>query len=220
MPSANTYENWQPSQLAPPWLQKPRGKELNGVLGLAKDQIVDAVKWAIKARFVLLCPPDALDHLGFERLIERYPVDTIDSYRARLAAAWETWTYAGTSRGMLAAFHAAGFDSVNLYDVHTGPGDFGTWPPDANPANWSRFWIELYPGANDFAFLHWRNTRWGEAGLKWGDGHAWGITATRAHVAWVRSIARKWKPAHTICAGIIVRLPLISGYDTIVWPGM
>jgi Phage tail protein (Tail_P2_I) len=214
----STYERWQSEDLAPPWLQRRFGAAWMRVHGRAKDLLVDATRQAIKARFVGLCPADALEYIGRDRLLERYPVDTDDSYRARLAAAWEAWLFGGTERGVRAALEAAGFGSVTIYTTQS-PG----YPPDADAANWSRFWVELAPPFPPY--VAWEAVLFGAAptgsGQLFGAGWTWGSTATVADVSFVRSIIRKWKPAHAVCAQILVKLPKSGGgFHTVRWPGM
>jgi hypothetical protein len=221
MPAAPLYESWLSGDLPPPWLRKPRFAELLYVLGQMFDALAEAAKVAVKSRFPYVAPVDALRWIGAERVLERYPVDTDATYRARLAAAWELYELQGTAAGVVAALNAAGFDNVALYDVHAAPAWYvGAWPPSDTTANWSRFWVEINPGALDFAGLAWRAWRWGAAptgtGLAWGPGHTWGSTATLDQIRFVRRILRRWKPAHTVCAGIYVRM---AG-KTVRWAGM
>jgi hypothetical protein len=204
-----SYEQWLVEQ-SPGWLQGPYGAGYVGTLGLTKDTVVDAVKQAIKARFIKLAPNDALGYIGDDRVIERYPVDTDATYRARLVAAWETWLYAGTDRGVIAAMNAAGFANVQIFNNLVGPGFEMTWPPDSDAANWSRFWVVITDP-------QWTGVAWGD-GHKWGDPWSWGTTATAADAAWIRAIIRKWKSSHTICKEILIRTS--SPAATIArWPG-
>jgi hypothetical protein len=91
------------------------------------------------------------------------------------------------------------------------PGE-GVWPPTAG--TWSRFWVHLdVTVTNPF---NWTAVTWGVS-RTWGQGHTWGSTATAEEVALVRRIIRKWKPAHAVCAQILVDLP---GGTRLRWPGM
>lgn len=199
------YAEWLPG-IAPRWLKGPRAAALFETVGVALDVTVDAAKQAVFSRFPGLAPADALPHLGAERKIERYPADTDDSHRGRVAAAWDLWPWGGTETGMLNAFHAAGFANVTMHaarDLAGMPGE-GVWPPDGDTANWSRFWIRIdatTAAGNPFG---WARRYWGAG--QWNTG-TWGSTATRAEVALVRRVVATWKSAHEVCAGIYVDLP-------------
>lgn len=199
--------------LSPPWLRGVRASELWETLGLSLDAMADASREAVKARFPTLAPVDALGAIGADRLLERYSVQGDAEWRAWVVAAWDLWTYAGTTNAVERALHEAGFANATVHwALGSAPPDYvGSWPPGGDLANWSRFWIWL---AEPWPFS-WEAVRWGD-GHKWGTGWTWGSTATVAEINYVRSIARKWKPAHTVCEGIFVP---ISGYRTLLWKG-
>lgn len=148
-----TYKDYL-EQLAPPWLQGPRGRRWTRSVGDGLDALVERLKLGVKARFPLEAPEDALGRLGLERGIPRGAVETSEAYAARLADAWETWPWAGTPYGMLRAFRAAGYSNVALETV--GGKQFtldangelvadglpaGSWAIDATPAFWSKFQV-------------------------------------------------------------------------------
>ncbi len=216
MPS---YETWQTTTLPPPWLRGPWGRKLQKVLGFAKDLLVSGAKLAVKSAFPREAPADALPYIGTENNLERYPVDTDATYRARIAAPWSVWEYAGTTTGILAAYRAAGFTGdTKVWNTFAAPGWWGgAWPPPVRVASgWSRFWVEL-PEPIPFPCAP---VTWG-SGRKWGthaaQGWTWGSTASPANVALAKSIVRKWRPAHEVCAELLVRLS--GGAVLVRWPG-
>lgn len=199
--ASEKYEAWQPGDV-PSWLQGPRGLAWFAAHGRAKDLMVQAARVAVKTGFVHDCPADALPHHGAARLLPRYPGDTDDTYRARLAAAWDLWEWAGTRHGLLLMLEAMGFPHAAIYNVRdaTPPGEV-SWPPDGDTANWSRFWVFLDATVdNPFG---WVKRTWG-SGWRYGDGSTWGSTATRDQINLLRATIRLFKPAHAVCAGIYV----------------
>lgn len=203
----------QLEQISPPWMRARRSLELWNVLGLGLDAFADAARDAVKARFVNLAPIDALGLIGSDRLLERYSVQTDDSWRTWIASAWDLWTFAGTEDIVERALHEAGFPNASVHDVHNPPPGWATtWPPDGDTDNWSRFWVWL---AEPWPF-DWQIVEWGDGHL-WGDGHTWGSTATVEEINLIRRTVRKWRPSHVICAGIYVPF---SGGPTLLWRGM
>jgi hypothetical protein len=198
---AKTIEVWLRDELqAGTWLRGPYGRGLTGTLGAALDAVVDAQKQAVKVRHVATAPDDALDALGNDRLLERYPIESPATYRARLGGAWAAWEFGGTRQGVVAALAAAGITAT----VHAWREM--AWPPHPYEAWWSAFWVDVtaHPFASDGL--------WGDPGT-WGDivpGHngapaapgVWGSDANVVEVAALRNAVRKWKSGHEICAAI------------------
>lgn len=199
---AKTFEEWLRDDLAPTWLRGPYGRVLTATLGAAIDALVDATKQAVKARHVATAPDDALEALGADRLLERYPIESNATYRARLAAAWDAWEFAGSKQGILAALAAAGYPDAQLFTWR----DFAPWAPTPHEAWWSAFWIDVptHPFASDGLWSDpgtWDDTVPGHNGAPPGPG-TWDSDATVGEVAAVRGGVRKWKPAHEICVAI------------------
>ena len=95
--------------VAPPWLKGPNGQRWLRGIGQSLDANVDRCRQAIKASFPALAPSDALPVLGDEISMPRGMVETEDAYRARLAAAWTIWPFAGTAFGLLMSMYYAGY---------------------------------------------------------------------------------------------------------------
>lgn len=206
------FRTWITEALAPSWLRERRAAELLSTTGLALDALADSARDAVKARFPSLAPTDALGLIGSDRLLDRYSAQSDSAWRAWLVAAWDLWTYAGTASSVERALHEAGFTGATVHWAlgDPPPGWVDAWPPDSDTTNWSRFWIWL---AEPWPFA-WEYTTWGTQ--QWGGEWTWGSTAKLSEVRCVRSIARKWKPAHTVCAGIYV--PFGDGV-TLMWNG-
>lgn len=107
MPS---FADYQSTALAPGWLQdESTGKPYERALGSVKDALVARTKEAVKARFPSVAPPDALGLIASERGVDRGATESEDNHRGRVAAAWDTWRWAGTPYGLLLAFYWAGY---------------------------------------------------------------------------------------------------------------
>jgi len=201
---ATTYEQ-DAATTGPVWLRGPVGVRIRGAFGAACDWAFDTLKQAVLARFVSKAPEDALGYLGAERSIERYPGDTLATYRARVQAAWDLWQQGGTAAGVILALTSMGFSSVRIYTANgAGPSGELTWPPDGDTANWSRFWVLIDVSGSEANPFDWQPTAWGTG--DWGTG-TWGSTATVAQVQLVRRVIQTWKAAHEVCAGLFVDLP-------------
>jgi hypothetical protein len=132
-------------------------------------------------------PVESLSPKGNERQIERYPGDTDEIYKERVAGAWVAWSQAGTVPGMLSQLTAAGFDAEIK--------ECRDWDWDGDTANRSRFWVILH------------NTGW--TPRLWGDGHVWGVgvwgvDAPIEEVNLLVRIVMKWKPGHMVPIIIVV----------------
>lgn len=212
---ATTYEQ-DAATTGPVWLRGPVGVRVRGAFGAACDWAFDTLKQAVLARFVSKAPEDALGYLGAERSIERYPGDTLATYRARVQAAWTLWQLGGTAAGIIAALESIGFTSVRIYTANgSGPAGELTWPPDGDAANWSRFWVLIDVSGSEANPFNWQRVTWGD-GHKYGGGWTWGSTATVAQVRLVRRVIRVWKAAHEVHAGTFVDLP---GGPRLRWEG-
>lgn len=110
---ADTYRDQFPED-APPWLLGPLGARFLQAKGEQLDWLADRMSQAVKARFPLVCPSDALPRIGEERGLPRGVAEPEAQYRARLQAAWDAWLWAGTPYGLLRAFQLAGYPSVLL----------------------------------------------------------------------------------------------------------
>jgi hypothetical protein len=214
----SSFEEFQ-ADSAPAALQHPRWRALTGTLGAAKDVVAQAARDAAKVGLAGDCPEDSLGFHARERSLERYPTESASAHRARLVAAAETLEFVGTVVGLGAALTATGYGTPKFY-VANGPAPtwwVGSWPPASegerppqwvgdwpvsagNVAAWpSRFWVEL-------AGTAWQSKNWGESGPWGAEEFAWGSSAPVSHVALVKRIIKRWRPAHCVCIGVFVEL--------------
>jgi hypothetical protein len=192
------YEPYM-EELAPPWLLRPLGKAFLRGLGRFLDVAgVDRLKQAVKARILETCPDDALDRLGRDRLLPRFPTETPAAYRQRLLASWDIWLYAGTEAGLLRALETA--YPGPAYEIRENK-DWDPEPPDGDIAYWSRIWVFVDSPTP------WHTWQWG-SGRTWNQPQStWGTTMTSEEVALFRDLIRKFKPGHVVCVAIVVTTP-------------
>jgi hypothetical protein len=106
--------------ISPPWLRRFVGRRfMGGAVGLTFDLLAEGSAQALKAPWLRekSSPADALPPIGDERRMPRYPADTDDTYRARLADAWEAWDYAGAGTAIARQFNDAGFQNVRVIEA-------------------------------------------------------------------------------------------------------
>jgi hypothetical protein len=203
--------------ISPPFLQGFVGQRLMYALTVQADAIYEACWQGVRARFPGLGTPTALKYIGADRNLDRYAADTDDEYAARLRAAFDTWRTAGSAASILNQLAAYFGNPPGPFFIRivTNSGVWYTWQNGtvtrhvSTPNNWNwdgvatrwwRFWVIVdCSSASPFA----REGTWGDGQL-WGDGGTWGSTAQLTDVAALQSILRKWKPANTYCANIIL----------------
>lgn len=175
------------AQLSPPFLAYPRGARLVGLMGLLFDALAEGAQLATLSRSLYsrtFRAEHALSLLGSERGLPRLPVESTESYRVRVAAAWRTWRLAGTEQGFREQLDALGLTGYQI--LANEDLDF-----DGHAEQWSRFFVVLAPPGHA-----WRpDGMWGD-GQVWGDGGTWGSSASVAEVEAVRRVVRDMKPAH------------------------
>lgn len=172
------------------WLRGPNAQAFLSLLGEAKDEALDELREAVKARWPGIGPPSALGLQGQGFDIERFPGETDDEYASRLSHAWETHTLAGTKAAIVESLHAYGIPDVLVLENHEGHFAPGDW--------YSRFWVVLGP---DFGSLGLRPLSMpfelGAATL--------GTTATLDQVQAIKRQILKWKDTHGLPVGVILR---------------
>ena len=106
---SRTYAQHQ-QDLMPGALRGDYGLAWARAQGTLKDRLVARTRESVYAGGVAdpegrgrECPDDALEKMGRDAMIERSPLDTNASYRARIANAWEVHSWAGTLYGITIA---------------------------------------------------------------------------------------------------------------------
>lgn len=184
------FHEWELKTLFPGWMQGALGGGLALALGHMKDAFAQTARQAVKARFPLLAPADALPSIGADRMLERMPPESEADYRQRLVDAWDAWAKGGTPEGITDAIDLTGLCTSAVYN---------TFQIDLGPGSWARFVVVLsgHSWSSDGV--------WGDP-PPWGDGGTWGTTALASEVDLIRRQVAKWKGAHALCLGIIVPL--------------
>lgn len=172
-----------------PWLGEFAAK-LEAGYGRGQDRELELLKDGVLARWPTTCPDDALDRVGVTFQIVRFSNEESDtSYRARENAAWETWTYAGTTPGVVASIQAWGIPDVEVKRDHDGHFASGDW--------YSRYWTFLGPNYGDKVIE--------PLTAPFVTPCTGGTTAT---AAWVRELKKQaifWKAPHGYPVKIILR---------------
>jgi hypothetical protein len=173
-----TYREWQ-RRLAPPWLQEGAGGRFLEGLGETKDALAEHVRQAVLVRTIQRAPEDALSLIGEERFLPRFPGELVESYRARLLAAWEFWRRAGTLPGLVYWLRVMG------YEVHV------TEWYRYDPSIWAEFSLYLWPYRPEFTTDHW------DDGVgAWDDDTTWDYTIAGVELERIPALVREVKPAH------------------------
>lgn len=195
--------------------------------GTLKDQLAARARQSVYAGGVSdpegrgrECPDDGLARLGTDADLERSPLDTAATYRARIAAAWDVHGWAGTPRGYA---HALSLTSARIAGARF-VAQYQWTPPDGLTALWSRFWVLVWTGA--LTVGRFTAGPWAEVGgdaspfellvvgdFVVGDGSTVGSDMTVAQLSEVRRGLAKWKnardrvPALKLASGSIVGTP-------------
>jgi hypothetical protein len=186
------FREWYVSTLLPTWLLGPMGQGFGLALAQVKDLVKDAAKEAVKARFPLLGPADALPSIAADRNLER-GAQTENAFRIYLTQAFDLWAKGGTKEGIEEAVDLLGYATATVYDAHTidlGPG------PTTDSA-WARFIVVLadHPWTSDGT--------WDDPGT-WDDGGTWDSDAPKDAVDAILRQVKRWKGAHSQCLFVVV----------------
>ncbi|MDB4929450.1 MAG: hypothetical protein JWM10_1934 [Myxococcaceae bacterium] len=176
------YVDYQPA-LYPTALSDPYGRAWGASQGTMKDRVVTLAVDAVDAGLVLRAPADALPLLGADVALDQLPDETTDSYRTRIAGAWETWRWAGTETALRLVATQLGADPVVIVTAHT-------WPM-GRPDLWARWWLLVRDV--DLPHTPAPEDPWGTG--TWGDGGTWGSTVPPEGVAQVQRAFRKFTNA-------------------------
>lgn len=186
----------------PTWLRGKWGRAWAAALGATMDGLVQLAHEAALARFARHAPKDALEELGRDRSIQRYPRELESTYRNRLAGAFATHVKGGTEQGVVDQLAIMGYAAQWIRNAQ--------WVVDGNSGKiahyWARFWV-LISNAD--------TAGWGAplvcgGGAICGDGSLSGVTGTTSdEVSRIFSTIRKWQPSACQLVSVIA---LVSGH--------
>jgi hypothetical protein len=177
------------------------------VVGLTGDLFAEAMRLALRMPWLLdpESPDDVLPLIGAERRIRQYPGESAAAYRARLHAAWDTYSAPGKTAIETELALAGWPGTVVFYDR---PG------PKGEPAPyWSQFWVRF--GVGDHPVTG-DAPAW-DSGATWDGSTLWDIGAPAAFIATIRAIVSKWKPSRWICRGFEFELGQQNWDGSGVW---
>ena len=137
-------------------------------------------------------PADALARLGADVAIERAPGEGDASYRARIAGAWESWSWVGTRYGIATAVGLLGYGTPAVWG-------YRELPPDADATRWARVVIVF------------RGLSFWDGGEAW-DGEAkWDVASSPDAIETadadvvrrqLRRVVRQWINARDVCESV------------------
>ena len=180
----------------------PDGLLWAGVVGGVQDTEATMLRAALLAHYPAQVPDDGLDALGNGAYgLPRYPDEDNATYRARLVAAWQIYSLAGSPKGVIDSLNAWGLPDVAIfasYQAAFGPG----W----QNSDYSEFWPWLGPGYGSTGIgpLLWEVP-------PWDSGWTWDSTATRDQIVAIKQQVLRWKAVH----GYPVRIFLVFGAGNI-----
>ena len=193
------FKETQPKQL-PKWLSgqdstgHSEGVAFAQTFGATKDAELLLLKDAVKVRWPVSAPDDALTLLGRDRVLLQAPIESNAAYRVRQADPHDLWLWGGTHTGFIDRFAPYGYTAaggniqvMNDCDV--------VW--DSNFKWFSHVFILLEIGA-------WQvDKTWGSPGF-YDDNGLWDSTITVADVDYFRKSLRAWKsdPAYPVTIGV------------------
>jgi hypothetical protein len=181
--------------IAPARLQSPVAKIFLEAIGAELDYTVERLSLGILFRWPQYASEDALNLIGQARLIERYPEEGLEDYRARVAGAQDFWALAGTNEGMLTALEQLGYTGYihpwsaprqSEFDITLTP---GRRTYDNSPAELERIVrvIRRVKKADSELYRVFYTSQstfstWGQPGLTWGqNGLTWGVGRTEIY---------------------------------------
>lgn len=177
------------------WLRNEFGAKFSGTIALLGDMVSEGANQAIKARFVTsdTFPADALPYVGNNTDIERYIVDTDDTYKARLADSFAIKSQHGTRQIVLFLLSEAGWPDAELLEDDVYKAQPQPW--------WSQFVIHFPEGTHPVTV---GTTTYG-SGAVYGDtpngsGTIYGVSGiTIGRLNEIVRLVLKWKRPASVC---------------------
>lgn len=195
----------------PPWLGGTwAAKFLTVAYGLF-DLVNRSNLDAAKSGLVETCPVDAVPYHARARMIDAILGETVEALRLRLLSAWSHWSESGTKAGLQAKLREYLPEAPDLvvYDIAnddwTGGAVLDGYDDD-NGDNSSRLMVVI-PQSHPW------DTELVGPGLVVGPELLVGISMPASRLAVIRSVFRKYRPAHCIGIGIDVLLDTTTAAD-------
>jgi hypothetical protein len=110
---AQTYQIFEPAIQAP-FEKGFYGAAWGAAFGTVKDQLMEATKLGLMARYPFYAPLDALGEIAQERGIVQGVDESTADFIARLSNAWGVWSIGGTYWGLLAELFGAGYETAYI----------------------------------------------------------------------------------------------------------
>lgn len=191
------YESWMGVTL-PPWLQGEWGTRFRNAIGGLLDVMAlgttGGAGEAAKSHAIAVAPQDAIQVHGEDRWIHGITGESLEGYRERLVASWDSISALGPADGLEQLIADVLGASVELYDVSTDNWLAGYQPnnlEDNNAANWSRFWVVI-PEPHPWTLLTFSPS------TLFGPNQTFGLDITQSQISLLRQAVQQYRPAHMI----------------------
>lgn len=188
-----TYATYLPGLLRGP-LAKRWGRAWLGAVGATLDRVLAAALDAAALVGPRAAPDDALGAYGADRALPSVDAEPLADYRTRLVGAWESWSWAGTARGVRETLLLGGLGGATIYTERVLPR-----PP--SPSLWARYTLVFSGRATWDA-----EVTWDDGGTGW-DGvfkAAVGDLDPEDARARLWSILRPWSNARDRVTSVII----------------
>lgn len=189
-----SYEEYQ-TRLMPTWLQGAKAQSFNESLGASKDALIRKLVAALSIASIKYGDDEALSYIGRERGIERVAGESLEGFRQRLLTAWDFWRWAGTVKGLLLAFEAAGYQ-VEIYEHYK-----------SDMSIWAQFSVHLADAESTTVKPVW------DSGVVWDDGTAWPSEPGLLEPGLIMQIILDVKAAHAKPAAVAYYTEEIRYWD-------
>lgn len=203
----------------PKWLQTTNGLALSRGYGDYLDTWWLRAKDAAFCALPLFCPDDALEYHARNRGIERWPGESLDSWRARIVSAPRDLVWVGTDYGVYSALASIGLTCVIVRDsgrVYDGTSYTACpWEHDGTD-QWARQWVIVtgHPWTLEYVSRADINASYSTAALYGATGKTAGISASLVELDVLRRIVRKWSAAVVETRVLVVMRGRVWGYPS------
>ena len=206
-------------RLLPAWLQTVNGLKLATGFGSVLDSYWERAKSAAMCALPLFCPDDALYWHAINRGVERWPGESVASWRSRIVSAPKDMLWVGTDRGVIGALAPLGMTAVIVRDAGIAYAG-GTWISSPwvhdGTSQWARQWVIVtgHPWTLEYVTRTDINAAYATAALYGATGKAAGISASLVELDVLRRIVRKWSAAVVETRVLVVMRGRVWGYPS------